>query len=245
MRNRNFPVRILGWLTGVSLCLAAAAVWAQTPDLGLPTAGGENNPGFLSGPDEGVLGQGSRIPKLDAGFTAPGPDQLAQLFIVATLPSGANTYSTTQRPGGPVTTQMKVVLSSDVPIVGDFQSVEPPQIKHFEDAYPGLPLEEHSGTVKWVAPIRLAAGIKPERVKIEGKVYMQLCDHNGCVPPKDYPFSATFRPDVQAVTVAGPQRPKVTPVAAPPSVSPPPRIARNQSVRADPWQCAADSSRGE
>ena len=31
---------------------------------------------------------------------------------------------------------------------------------------------------------------------------MQLCDDKGCAQPKDYPFSATLRPDVQAVAVA-------------------------------------------
>ena len=92
--------------------------------------------------------------------------------------------------------------------IGKFQSVRPPQIEHDEDAFPGLPLETHSGTVKWVAPIQLAAGVKPETLKIEGKVNMQLCDAKGCAQPKDYPFTATLRADVQAVKVAAAQGPK-------------------------------------
>ena len=38
--------------------------------------------------------------------------------------------------------------------------------------------------------------LKPESIKLEGKVSMQLCDENGCVAPRDYPFTATYRQDV-------------------------------------------------
>ena len=89
-----------------------------------------------------------------------------------------------------------------------------PQIEHDEDAFPGLALESHSGTVKWVAPIQLAPGVKPETVKIEGKVNMQLCDAKGCAQPKDYPFAAVLRPDVKAVTVARRKAPRKLRIAS-------------------------------
>jgi len=222
MQNRNLPGRVLGLLIEAFVCLAVATVSAQPPDLGLLPGGGQDGAGFQLGPSGGVLGEGDRAPRLDAGFTAPGSDRSAQLFIAATLPTGSHTYSITQPPGGPLPTVVKVAPSSDF-AVGGFHSVAPPKIEHDDDAFPGLPLESHSGTVKWVATIRFAEGVRPETVKIQGKVNMQLCDANGCVQPKDYPFTAELRPDVQAVAIAGPPKPREAPVSSP-SASPPPSV---------------------
>ena len=41
--------------------------------------------------------------------------------------------------------------------------------------------------------IQFAPAMRPEAVKIHGSVKMQLCDANGCVREKDYPFSAALR----------------------------------------------------
>ena len=65
-----------------------------------------------------------------------------------------------------------------------------------EDAFPGVPLEEQSGKIKWFAPDQAGRGReKPDAVKIDGKVAMRLCDDNGYVMPKDYKFTATYQPD--------------------------------------------------
>ena len=163
-----------------------------------------------NGANGAALGEGDRVPKLEAGITAPDANHNAQLFIIATLPDGAHTYSITQAPHGPNRTRIKVGTTSDVPGIDAFHSVDLPQIKHDEDIYPGIPLEEQYGTVKWFAPVHLAPGVKPDSIKLEGKVYMQLCDDNGCALPRDYAFTATYRPDVRAVEL-----PKETPAAAP------------------------------
>ena len=216
MRNCSFSSRILGCLTAIALCFIAVAVWAQPPDLGLPLSGGQDNAAFPLGAGKGILGEGDRAPKFEAGFTAPDRDGSAQLFVSATLPPGVHTYSITQAPGGPRRTTIMIDPSAGVPVVGEFQTVGRPHIEHDEDAFPGLPLESHSGTVKWVAPVRFAAGTQPDKVKIEGKVKMQLCDANGCAQPKDYPFSAALRADVRAVAVAAPQSTMEAPAIAPP-----------------------------
>ena len=231
MRIHSLPARIFGWLARVSLCLVATAVWAQPADLGLPLGG-----------SQGVLGEGNRVPKFDAGFTAPGPDRSAQLFVVATLPPGVHTYSITQAPGGPRRTTIAIDKSADVPVIGEFKTVGIPQIERDEVAFPGLLLESHTGTVKWVAPIQFAAGVRPETVKLQGNVKMQLCDDNGCAQPNPYPFSATLRPDTRAVAVAvaASERPKETPASplpdrpAPPSVpAANPFVPTNIAPRAD------------
>ena len=159
-----------------------------------PGAPGQDS--FSIGGNQGVLGEGDRVPKLEAGFTKPTADHAAQLFIVANMPEGAHAYSITQAAGGPIRTKIKVDSTADVPTIGRFQTATAPDIKHDEEIFPGIALEEQAGKVKWFAPIQLAAGAKPEAVKIEGKVNMQLCDANGCVMPKDYAFTATYRPDV-------------------------------------------------
>ncbi len=184
MQSCSFRVRFskivqCGWLTGLALGLSTMAGWAQAPDFGLPSPGG-GNAGFPFGGSEGVLGEGDRAAKFDAGFTAPGTDHTAQLFIIATLPPGAHTYSITQPHGGPLATKIKVNPPQGALTIGAFQSVKPPRIEHDEEAFPGLPLETHTGTVKWVAPIQLAADANPETLKIEGKVNVQLCDAKGC-----------------------------------------------------------------
>ena len=131
---------------------------------------------------------------MEAGFTKPAADGSAQLFIVATMPEGCDTYSITQPDGGPIRTQIKIESTDKRPKIGKFHTASKPEVKHAEDIFPGVPLEEQHGKVKWFAPIKLAAGTKPEDVKIEGKVNMQLCDENGCAAPKDYAFTATYQP---------------------------------------------------
>lgn len=194
-RVRFFQIMQFGWLMGLALCLSTMAAWAQAPDFGLPSPGGENA-GFPFGGSEGVLGEGDRAAKFEAGFTTPGPDRAAQLFIIATLPPGAHTYSITQPHGGPLATKIKVSPPQGVLTIGAFQSVKPPRIEHDEDAFPGLPLETHTGTVKWVAPVQFADDAKPETLKIEGKVNVQLCDAKGCAAEglSDYCDAASQRP---------------------------------------------------
>jgi thiol:disulfide interchange protein DsbD len=183
---QNYPLyrRFVGFLALATLIAVAGTASAQFP--GAPG-------GFGGG--GAALGEGDRVPKMEAGFTKPAADGSAQLFISATMPEGAHTYSITQPEGGPIRSKIKVDTTADVPEIGKFVTATKPTITHMEDAFPGVALEEQSGKVKWFAPIKLAAGVKPEGVKIEGKVMMQLCDENGCVMPKDYKFNATYQPN--------------------------------------------------
>ena len=146
-------------------------------------------------------------------------------FIVATMPDGAHTYSITQPDGGPIRTKIKVDSTAEVPEIGKFLTATKPKITHMEDAFPGVPLEEQSGKVKWFAPIKLAAGAKLESVKVAGKVVMQLCDDNGCVMPKDYKFTAAYDPDA---------KPEKEPAAAKEDVKKPAAPAANPSTLSPP-----------
>ena len=178
----------------------------------------------------------NKAPKFKAGFTAPAPDRSAQLFIFATAPPGTHFYSITQPPGGPNRTIIKVDVSGDVPAIGNFQCVGFPQIECDEDGFAGgIASESHSGTVEWVAPIRLGPGVKPEAVKIEGEIYVQLDEDDACYPLVHCPFSAILRPDVQAVAVAASQSLMVTPASAPPRLQ---RIAPQAAEPGKPLNVA-------
>ena len=119
--------------------------------------------------------------------------------------------------------------------IGKFHTVGKPQIKHEETAYPGIPLEEQSGKVEWFAPITLAAGTKPESIKLEGKVYMQLCDEKGgCAMPADYAFTAKYRPDVAAENDPAGKEPAVEGAAKMGPPSPPKDTAASGNIGARP-----------
>jgi hypothetical protein len=186
MQRSRLSLRFFCQLTGVLLChCLSAAAGAQTLGGGVAD---QNSP---LGANKAVLGEGDRVPKLEAGFTTPAADGSSQLFIVVTLPSGAHTYSVTQPEGGPIRTQIEVTHLDAAPTIGKFQPVVWPKIVTNKDEF-DVPQEEHFETVKWVATVQLAAGVKPETVKLEGKVKMQLCDATGCLAPKDYPFTASL-----------------------------------------------------
>ena len=169
MRKLDFPRCVFAWLTGISTLFAATILRAQQPELGPPPGGEAGHAGLSIGTGQGVLGEGDRAPKLEAGFTAPGPTRLAQLFISTVLPAGVHTYSITQAAGGPKRTTIKLDPSADVTLVGEFKAVDPPQKERDEDAFPGLVLETHSGTVKWVASIQLAAKPGPKRSRFRAR----------------------------------------------------------------------------
>ena len=210
MRNRSFPVRILGWLTGVSLCLAATAVWAQPPDLGLPLGGGQDNAGFLLGAERGGSGGGRSGSEIRCRLYHAGARSLGPVVHFGNLAApGSHTYSITQPPGGPRPHDHQDRSLGRCPRdrqVSDASGL--PRSNTMRMPFPDLPLESHSGTVKWVAPIQFAPGVRARDGQDPGKVNVQLCDAKGCVQPKDYPFSAALRPDVRAVAVAGAEGPR-------------------------------------
>jgi thiol:disulfide interchange protein DsbD len=58
-------------------------------------------------------------------------------------------------------------------------------------------LESHEGTVTWSAPIEIAPGVDPSKLKIAGVVNAQPCDANSCFPPEDYAFTASLGPGLE------------------------------------------------
>ena len=155
MQNRNFPVRVFGWLIGVFDVPCRRGGLGAATGFGVALGWGAGQcwvsvgcrvRGFweraiVSRDSTPALPRRAPIDRLSCSF--PQPCRRVRIPI----PSRSRQAGR----GRPI---IKIDPSSDVSI-GEFRSVEPPQIEHDEDAFPGLRLESHSGTVKWVATIQL------------------------------------------------------------------------------------------
>ena len=139
----------------------------------------------LGGPFAG----GAAAGKVTATATLQGSadPRRATLFITAEIAEGFHIYSITQKPGGPITSKIMLDPSSDFKLAGQVVAQDKPKSHVDNEIWKGLTIEEHEGKVTWSAPIELAAGVKPENVKVSGKVAGQVCDAGSCQD-----FSAAF-----------------------------------------------------
>ncbi len=179
------------WLIGFfGLWPAAASAWAQ---LGEET---------IAGPGFGFGKTGTGVVVANAQFTTPAPDKPARLFVTARIQRGWHIYSITQKPGGPIKTQITLEKSDAFRITGDFKAHPAPTVTTQPEAFGDLPVELHEGTVVWYAPMEFSSGVDPTTLKIAGKVKAQPCDATSCLPPQDFPFTATVGPGVEIPAAA-------------------------------------------
>ncbi len=161
-----------------------------------------------------ALGSPVRIDAAIEAGAAGKPDVLA---VTATLEEGWHLYSITQKPGGPRPTKIEIAKDSPRQLAGGFQPDAPPHSHAVEDipSWKGLIVEEHAGTVTWRAPLQPGPGGAGE---VRGRVSLQLCRDNACLPPDTIEFTAlpggaaasaastpapaTYQPDRTHATVA-------------------------------------------
>ena len=178
-----------GWTIGLlaSMVLSVAGPAVGQPELVAPASPGSSLLGAATGDTKKVA--------LHAQFTAPSGTTPGRLFITAKIEPGWHIYSITQPPGGPLATKIDV---EPVPGVGRptkwASSVVPERKK--EPAFDNMVIETHQGTLTWYAPLEIAAGYDPAKLEIRGKVMVQACDANSCLPPQDVPFLAKLGPGV-------------------------------------------------
>jgi hypothetical protein len=154
--------------------------------------------------------------KVTAQFSLAKNGHPARLFITATIQPTWYTYSITQAPGGPKRTVLTVNDSKEFRLLGAFVA-HPEPAKKVEPFFDNLVVESHTGTVTWYAPIELAAGVDPARLKIAGRVAMQACDPNACVD-EDYPWNASLGAGVDVSPPA--KKGTAAPVTVPPRSKP-------------------------
>ena len=112
-----------------------------------------------------------------------------RISITATVADGWHVFSTTQAPGGPKPTKLKV-KSDFVKLTGPFAADHAPEIGSADDVWPGLPLEEFHGKVTWTAPFELVAEIDPAKTDIEAEFDGQACEQS-CIEVRES-FTAKF-----------------------------------------------------
>ena len=137
-----------------------------------PVSAGESIdlPWRLSGFSLATSACSAKHAKVAPQFAVAKDGQPARLFITATIEPGWYTYSITQKPGA----APRRTSPSGAP---DFRLLGPFKFSIRRRRKAGgcstTRVENHRGTVTWYAPIELAAGVDPAKLKITGKVAMQ------------------------------------------------------------------------
>lgn len=104
-----------------------------------------------------------------------------RVVVTAKIAPDWHVYSLTQKKGGPQPTKFELQSDPPVTLKGAYQPDKPAAIHH-DETWPGLDLEEHSGTVVWRAAVELPAGIDPSAFEVKLKVRGQVCNASkGCV----------------------------------------------------------------
>jgi thiol:disulfide interchange protein DsbD len=184
---------------------------------GLPTLGqGLPEPAKSSG---GFAGSGAgepagKVVAVKAQFAAPASGNPGRLFITATIEPGWHIYSITQQSGGPVATRIEPGSVPGVRVLDDFRPTSPPKTSKEPEAFGDLPIETHTGTVTWFAPIELAPDVDPAKLKIDGRLIVQPCNANSCLPPTPIAFTAALGPGVEVPNSPAPA-PRPAAAAAP------------------------------
>ncbi len=175
---------------------------------------------FSSGAFGTPAGQTKGPVTAHARFTAPSADRPGYLLVTATIQPGWHIYSITQAEGGPIASKIEIAaLSPGVRIADKFRPSVAPDAKK-EELFDNMVVETHHGTVTWYAPLELAAGVDPARLRIAGKLTVQSCDANSCLPPQHIPFVAVLGPGVSASGLSAPRPAGSVPFAAKAVVAP-------------------------
>lgn len=135
----------------------------------------------------GSGGPTAAVVTTSAVFTVDADGKQGRLHVRAKIAPSWHIYSTTQKPGGPVTTQIKVEPTTGV-TVGSFSADDKPHTAP-EAAFDNMLVETHEGHVTWTAPLTFSAGTEPAKLEFKGAVFAQACS-NSCLPPQDYKFTA-------------------------------------------------------
>ncbi len=111
------------------------------------------------------------------------------LLLHAKIRDGWHLYSLTQPDGGPIRSEIRV-KNSAIPIRCIRPSVAP--TLNLENNGFNIPLQEHAGTLTWLVQFEEPL---PRSETISGALYAQFCQ-DVCIPPAEYPFEATYDPNL-------------------------------------------------
>ncbi len=127
--------------------------------------------------------------KATAEFSLPDAQGKSVLSVTAKVAKGWHIYSVTQAKGGPVATKIKLDESRTFKAPEQFKPTKAPEVHEYPEAWKGLKVEEHQGSVTWQGEMELARGVDPAKLEIHGAVYAQACADQ-CIAPMSYRFVA-------------------------------------------------------
>ncbi len=184
--------RIVCWAACLAVALLAASTASAQDANRLPAFG---QGGLFSGPN--LSGDGEAL-SVTACFTLSDPKPSdanaardAQLFVTADISDGWHIYSITQKSGNLIPTTITPAESNSYKLTGSFKTPALPR-KETVAAFGGIVVETHYGKITWRAPLQIAAGVDPASLQIKGSLRAQPCTKDSCLPPKIYPFTASF-----------------------------------------------------
>ncbi len=144
---------------------------------------------------------------IDTSFeVAEGTDR-GRLKVTARLAPQWHIYSLTQQKGGPTRTTIKVSESAGVSLLGPFVPDQQPH-KTISDVWEDLPVEEHSGTVTWSAPIQFVDPAASKSLEIKVALEGLTCRTDGSCVPLAETYPAKFAGTYAAPAASGTYRAK-------------------------------------
>lgn len=126
-------------------------------------------------------GGGAKV-KFSGSFQLEPESRRGRLAIKAIIAPNWHIYSLTQPKGGPKPSTLTVEESAEFKLTGRFAPDREPAIHH-DDVFPGIDMEEHTGTVVFSAPLELAEGVDPTQLALTILYKGQVCEMmSGCIP---------------------------------------------------------------
>jgi thiol:disulfide interchange protein len=209
---------------------------------------GKNGLGFPRAGGGSEVGGGNVV--LTSDFELNRAATMARINVTARVAPNWHVYSVTQQRGelgGPLATRITVESPSAANPTAAITFVPDvaPETHFYEDIWPGLPVEEHEGTITWSALVPLAEGQSADDVQFSVKVFGQVCKSDGaCIPFRD-----TLYPELTSI-VDHFEPEAAPPTPAPPSprghdaVAPAPGSRSLDPLAAAPSPGGADATRG-
>jgi len=161
---------------------------------------------------KGLLSQTESV-RVSAVLIGPPEGHLAELRVTAHMAPDWYIYSLTQQPGPANPSRIHVAPSEAYRLEGPWQADPPPQRKQDPILGNGW-IETHPGKVTWRALVRLAEGVDPKNVVLQGRLRAQPCTSTRCLSPQDFPFAAGWEPgQISPDLLAGANRAEYSPGA--------------------------------
>ncbi|MFN9602363.1 MAG: protein-disulfide reductase DsbD domain-containing protein [Planctomycetota bacterium] len=181
--SKRVPARWLLWLLAAWLAFCSGPiVWAQKGSKPQSAGGKGLNLGGLGGFD---------VPyEFAASFELNRETGKGKVRVTATLSDGYHIFSTTQPPGGPSPTVLKI-LTSGVQVTGPFVPDTPPDIELNSPIFSNISIEQHSLEVTWTAPILVPTPVPDPPSPLEIQIDGQVCAES-CIPVRGEKVEASF-----------------------------------------------------